>query len=154
MNPEYEKNLEAKIDCALKALPDLVAPSRLLPHVLETIAWRHALPWYRQPWQMWPAALRVCTLVLLLGSCGALCVACWQLTRAAGFTAASQEVAQTFSGLSAIWNVLNVLLGAVVLVVKHLGTAFMVGCGVALVLGYAVCVGLGTACVRLAYARR
>src|SRR5213075_540057 len=98
MNPEYEKNLEAQIDRALKELPDLVAPSRLLPRVLETIARRHSLPWYRQPWQMWPAAVRVATMIFLLASCGALCAACWQLTRAAGFSAASQELAQSFSG--------------------------------------------------------
>jgi hypothetical protein len=154
MNSDYEKNLEQQIDRALKQLPDLAAPRRLLPRVLQTIARRHALPWYRQPWQMWPAALRVCTLVLLLASCGALCMACWQLTRAAGFSVASQELAQTFSGVTALWNAVNALLGAVVLVAKHLGTTFIVGCGVALGLGYAICLALGTACVRLAYVRR
>jgi len=154
MNPEYEKNLERQIDRALKQLPDLTAPGHLLPRVMNTIARRQALPWYQQPWPMWPAALRVCTLIFLLASCGALCVAGWQLTRAAGFSAASQELAQTFSGVTALWNAVNVLLAAVVLVAKHLGTAFIVGCGVALAFGYAICVGLGTACVRLAYARR
>ena len=153
MNPEYEK-LEQQIDGVLKRLPDLAAPRHLLPRVMETIARRQALPWYHQPWQMWPTALRALTLVFLLTSCGALCFACWQLTRAAGFTAASQELAQTFSGLTALWNAVNVLLGAVMLVAKHFGTAFIVGCGVALAFGYAVCVGLGTACVRLAYTRR
>src|SRR5262249_40733510 len=102
MNSEYEKNLEQQIDRTLKRLPDLAAPASLLPRVMETIARRHALPWYHQPWQMWPAALRACTLVLLLASCGALCVACWQLTRAAGFAAASQELAQTFYGVTAL----------------------------------------------------
>jgi hypothetical protein len=154
MNPEYEKHLEQQIDRTLKQLPDLAAPRHLLPSVLQTIARRHALPWHRQPWQMWPVALRVCTLVCLLAACGALCVACWQLTRAAGFSAASQEVVQTFSGVTGLWNAVNALLGAVVIVAKHLGTAFIVGCGVALASGYAICLALGTACVRLAYVRR
>lgn len=154
MNPEFEKKLEEQIDRALKRLPDLPAPSTLLPRVLQRIAQRHALPWYQRPWQMWPAPLRLGTLIFLLACCGTLCAACWQLTRAAGFTAASQEVAQTFSGISALWNALNVLLGAVVLVVKHLGTGFMIGCGLAMALGYAICIGLGTACVRLATARK
>lgn len=154
MNPEHEKNLEAQIDRVLKGLPELSAPRTLLPRVLQTIARRHSLPWYQQPWQMWPAALRVTAMVFLLASCGALCAACWQLTRAAGFSAASQELAQTFSGLSGLWNAVNVLLSALVLVLKHLGTLFIVGCGVALAFGYAICLGLGTACVRLAYARR
>ena len=59
-----------------------------------------------------------------------------------------------FTGVSAVWSILHALLAAVVLVAKHLGTWFMVGCGLALALGYAIAVGLGTACVRLAYARR
>jgi len=154
MTPQYEKDLEQQIDQALKRLPDLPAPPHLLPRVMEALARRQVLPWYRQPWQMWPVAFRVCALAFLLASCGGLCFACWQLTRAAGFSAAAQELAQTFSGVTALWNAVNVLLGAVLLVAKHLGTGFIVACGVALAFGYAICVGLGTACVRLAYARR
>lgn len=154
MNPEYEKDLEARIDAALKALPELEAPASLLPRVLQTIARRSAVPWYRQPWQMWPAALRVATLIVLLTGAGALCVAGWQLTRAAGVTAVEQELAQTFSGITGLWNALNALLGALVLVVKHLGTGFLVAGGAAVAFGYAICVGLATACVRLAWARR
>jgi len=154
MNSEYEKRLEAQIDQALKTLPELAAPGSLLPRVRQSIASRRTLPWYQQPWQMWPTPLRTVTLVFLLTCCGTLCAACWQLTRAAGFSAATQELAQTFSGISALWNAVNVVLGALVLVAKHFGTAFMVGCGLALAFGYAVCLGLGTACVRLAFARR
>src|SRR5262249_27603114 len=115
---------------------------------------RAALPWYRQPWQMWPRPLQLTTLAFLLVSCGTLCFACWELTRAAGYSAVMQEISQTFSGVSALWKTVNVLLGAIVLVVKHLGTPLLLACGLALSFGYAICVGLGTACVRLAYARR
>ncbi|HTL54481.1 MAG TPA: hypothetical protein VL361_02330 [Candidatus Limnocylindrales bacterium] len=154
MNSEYQKNLEARIDRALKALPDLPAPRHLLPQVMQKIARLNSLPWYQQPWQAWPVALRATTLAFLLASCGGLCIACWQLTRAAGFAAATQEIAQTFSGITAIWNTVNVLLTALVLVLKHFGTAFIIGCCAAFAFGYAICVGLGTACVRLAYSRR
>jgi len=154
MNPDYEKHIEAQIDRALKGLPDLPAPGYLLPRVMERIARQNCLPWYRQPWQAWPIALRFATLTFLLVSCGALCVGCWQLTRAAGFTAVTQEIGQTFSFVTAIWNTLNVLLTALVLVLKHFGTTFIVACCAAIAFGYAICVGLGTACVRLAYSRR
>jgi hypothetical protein len=50
--------------------------------------------------------------------------------------------------------VVSTLLSAIVIVVKHLGTAFMIGCLVIAALGYAMCLGLGTAWVRLALARR
>src|SRR5262249_44019545 len=135
-------------------LPDLPAPRHLLPSVMQQIARLNSLPWYQQPWQAWPVALRVATLAFLLASCGGLCVACWQLTRAAGFTAATQEIAPTFSFVTAIWNMFNVLLTALFLVLKHFGTAFLIGCCAAIAFGYAICVGLGTACVRLAYSRR
>ena len=41
-----------------------------------------------------------------------------------------------------------------VLVVKKLGTGFIVTCLVAMGIGYAMCVGLGTVYFRLAFAKR
>jgi len=154
MNPQHDKQLEARIDRVLKELPELTAPGTLMPRVLAAIAARQALPWYRQPWIVWPVSLRFATMLFLLASFGSLCIASFELTRAAGLATAMQEVSQTFSGLSSIWNVINVLLSAVVLVIKHLGTGFIIACCFAAALAYAICVGLGTACVRLAYARK
>ena len=154
MSMEYERELEAEIDRELKALPDLTAPGTLVRRVMLATQHRRALRWYNQPWQNWPYPLRVTALALLSVMFGGLCVASWQLTRAAGVSAAMQEVGGMFSGLAAVWNVINVLFGAVVLVVKHLGTGFMIGCALIAALGYALCVGLGTAYLRLAFARR
>ena len=56
--------------------------------------------------------------------------------------------------MSALGNAVSVLLGAVTLAVKQLGTAFIVAALVAVAAGYAMCLGLGTVCVRLALARR
>ena len=98
--------------------------------------------------------LRVTALVLLSVMFGGLCFACWRLTRAAGYAAAMQEVGGLFSGVTTVWNIINVLAGAFVLVVKSLGTGFMIGCAAIAALGYVLCVGLGTAWVRLAFARR
>src|ERR1051326_3013940 len=125
MNPQYDKNLETRIDRVLKGLPELAAPSSLAPRVVAALAARRALPWYRQPWPRWPVALRVATLVFLLASCGGLCVAIYELTKAAGFTLAMQEVSQTFSAVASLWNTINALLSAIVLVIKHLGTGFI-----------------------------
>jgi len=154
MDSHHQEELELEIDRLLKDLPALKAPAALAPRVLSALARRKALPWYRQPWPTWPVSLRVAALLFMLGSCGALCFACYQLTRAAGFSIASQELAQTFSWLGSVWNVLSALGNAAVLTIKHFGTWFIAGCCFAGVLGYAICVGLGTACVRLAYARR
>ena len=138
----------------MKELPELSAPRTLMPRVLVSIAARRALPWYRQPWLRWPLALRIGTMIFLLSSLGGLCVAIYELTRAAGVANAMQELGHTFSSVIWLWNVMSVLLGALGIIIKHLGTGFIVGCCLAAALGYSVCVGLGTACVRLAYARK
>jgi hypothetical protein len=154
MNSNQEKELELEIDRELKALPELPAPGTLVRRVMLALEQRRALRWYTQPWQNWPLTLRISALALLSVMFGGLCFASWQLTRAAGIAAAMQEVGGLFSGLTTVWNIINVLLGAVVIVVKHLGTGFMLGCAAIAGLGYALCMGLGTACVRLAFARR
>ncbi len=154
MNSEYERDLELEIDRELKQLPELQAPSALSRRVMLALEHRSALRWYNQPWQNWPMVLRVSALALLSIMLGGLCVASWQLTRAAGIAAAAQEVGGLFSGLATVWNIINVLLGAVVIVVRHLGAGFMIACALIAALGYALCIGLGTAYVRLAFARR
>jgi hypothetical protein len=154
MNSDYEKRLEAEIDRELRALPELQAPASLMVRVRSAIAQRTAVPWYRQSWQMWPMVWRVAAMAVLLASFGGLCFASWQLTRAAGFSLAMQEVGHVFSGLTAIWTALNALAGAGLVVMKHLGTGFIIATCAAVVFGYAICVGLGTAVVRLAFARR
>jgi uncharacterized membrane protein len=154
MNSEHERELELEIDRELKSLRELEAPGTLARRVLLAIEQRRAVRWYNQPWQNWPVVLRISAMALLSIMFGGLCVASWQLTKAAGVSTAFQEVAGLFSGLTTLWNIVNVLLGAIVLVAKHLGTGFMIGCVVIAGLVYALCLGLGTAWVRLAFARR
>lgn len=154
MKSKYEHDLALEIDRELKNLPDLKAPATLALRVMRAVSQRQALPWYHLPWQDWPVALRVAALVLLSSLFGGLCVASWQLSRAAGMSATMQEIGGLFSGVANCWNILNVLLGAIVVVAKHLGTGFIVTCALIVGLGYALCLGLGTACVRLAFARK
>jgi hypothetical protein len=154
MNPEYEKRLEVEIDRQLKALPPLVAPATLAARVLAVIENRVALPWHRESWPAWPLALRAVSLLVLLGVFGALCFAGWEVSQAPSVLAAGHRIAGWFSGLNTIWNATSALGGAVVVVAKHLGTGFIIGCLAAVALGYALCLGLGTFYVRLAFARR
>ena len=154
MNSEYERALELEIDRELKRLPELDAPATLAQRVMATIARRRALPWYHQPWQYWPLPLRVAAMAFLSITFGGVCIAAWQLTKAAGVSAALQEVGGLFSGLTTVWNIFNVLAGAIVLVAKHLGTGFIIACFAIAALGYALCLTLGTAWVRLASARK
>ena len=53
-----------------------------------------------------------------------------------------------------IGNTFNVLVNAAVLAVKKLGTGVIVACLVAVGIGYAMCIGVGTVYFRLAFAKR
>jgi hypothetical protein len=154
MDSERQRRLEADVDRELKRLPDLTAPATLAPRVLVAIAHRASVPWYRQAWQMWPMPLRAASLLLGLALMGALGWGLGVLPQTPGAVLAVNHVAGWFSWLSAIWNVLNVILSALVLAAKQLGTAFFVAVLLLLAIAWAMCVGLGTVYVRLALARR
>lgn len=154
MNTEYEKRLEERIDRELKELPELRAPTTLAARVMQAVEARARVPWYRQSWEMWPAPVRISALIFLLASFGGLCFASWQLTRAAGFANAMQEVGEMFSGFTLLWNIGSAVLSAAVLAVKQLGTGILITLLMGVLLAWAMCLGLGTICVRLALARR
>jgi hypothetical protein len=154
MNPDYDKRLEAEISRELKALPELAAPATLVNRVMTTIEQRARVPWYRRSWQMWPVALQAAALVVLLALFGGLCLAGWELSQARATTLALYKAGEWFSGLGVIINTFGVLANAVLLAVEKLGTGFIVACLVAVALGYALCVGLGTVYFRLALAKQ
>jgi hypothetical protein len=154
MEMDDQKELEQMVGRALRRLPELRAPDTLLPRVMTAIQMRASLPWYRQPWQAWPAPLRGLSLTVMLGCFGGLCLAAWQLTQLEGVAALGREVGQLFAGVSAFLNVLSALLHSALLVAKKLGTGVIVGCLLLVVAAYTTCLGLGSVCVRLAMAKR
>jgi hypothetical protein len=154
MKPDYEHRLEQELERELRQLPLLRAPESLAARVMSQLQQRTRVAWYRQPWQMWPAPLRWLSMGLLLGAFGGLCYACWLLTRAAGVSVAAHELAETCSGANALLQAAGAILGAFVSVIKHLGLGILIPALILIGLGYATCVGVGTACVRLALAHR
>ena len=154
MKPEYDKRLEREIDRELKALPALPAPPALAARVMAAIGNRANLAWYRRPWQMWPPALRAGSFAMALVLFGGLCVLVGRLGQGEAIINAAQKLGPLLSGLSAFGNALSVLWSAVIMAVKQIGTGFLLPAVVALAFGYAMCLGLGTVCVRLALARR
>jgi hypothetical protein len=154
MNPDYDKQLEAAISRELKALPELSAPTALASRVMAAIEQRARVPWYRRSWQTWPAALQAASLAVLLALFGGLCLGGWQLSQTGTATLALHRAGEWFSGLGVIGNTFNVLVNAAVLVVKKLGTGFIVACLVTVGTGYAMCIGVGTVYYRLAFAKR
>jgi hypothetical protein len=154
MNPEFENHLAAKVQQELNALGELSAPPALAGRILRTIEQRAATPWYRSGWQNWPLALQGASLAVLLALFGGLCFGVSQLSHAAQVSPAGQQAGEWFAGIGMLWKTAEVLASAVGTAVRQLGTGVLIGCGLALLAAYAACVGLGTACVRLALARR
>jgi hypothetical protein len=153
MNSEYEKQLEAAIDRELKSLPELSAPRALASQVLAMLAARSALPWYRQPWQAWPLALRAGSLAVLLAALGGLYFAACIFTESAPVATAAQECNHWLAGLAALWRGLNTLPGVLGSVLNYAGPRFLGACVVAVALAYAACIAAATCYYRLGFAR-
>jgi len=154
MNSDYENELEARIDRELKALPPMQAPALLAPRVMAVIAGRATVPWHRRAWQTWPFAGRAVSLAVLMAAFGGLCLAGWELTHGASFAMVTQRAGGWFSELSVVWRTVSVLGDAVRLAVAQIGSGFIIAGLVVAALGYAAVLALGTACARLAFARR
>jgi hypothetical protein len=154
MNSDYENELQARIDRELKALPPLQAPASLVPRVMAAITGCATVPWHRRAWQTWPAAWRVVSLAILVAAFGGLCLVGWELTHGATFAMVTQRVGGWLSVFSVVWRTVSVLGDAARLAVTQIGTGFIIAGLAVAAIGYAAVLALGTACARLAYARR
>ena len=154
MKPELENQLAAMVQQELNMLGELSAPPALAGRILRAIEQRSALPWYRCAWQTWPLALQGGSLVALLVVFGLICLGVGELSQAAKVSPAGQQAGEWFAWFGLLWKTAGVLANAMATAFRHLGMGIVIGCGLALLAAYAACVGLGTACVRLALARR
>lgn len=154
MNSEYEKRLETEIDRELKALPDLTAPPALSARVLAVLGERAKAPWYCRSWQEWPVGLKTACLALFLAIIAGFCFGLWFLPSTPQYAGIAMKVGGWFSLLGTIWSVLGTVSEALVIALKQLGTGFLAACFAFGALVWVLCLGLGTATVRLALARR
>jgi hypothetical protein len=154
MNPDYEKQLEAAIDRELKGLGELSAPATLASRIMRTLEQRAALPWYRRAWQTWPMAWQAASLTAMLVVFGGVCFGVVELFQAASATAPAHQVGGWLASVGAVFKTVAVLAEAVVLAVRQLGVTLLIGCIVGIAMAYAACIGLGTAWMRLALAKR
>lgn len=154
MNPHDDLDLETLIHRELKALPHLRAPRSLAPRVMAALEARQHVPWYRQAWQNWPMPLQAASLVALLVAFAGLCVGGWQIAHLPAVVSATNTAGNWFGALNAVWRSVGVLVNAIATVFSSLGPWVVLACVLALLAGYATCVGLGTMYVRFALARR
>jgi hypothetical protein len=154
MNMDFDKQLEGEIGRELKRLPELTAPVSLADRVMTALEQRASLRWYHRSWQTWPVAIQAVSFLALLCLFGAICFAGWEVSQTEAARFAMRRAGEWGSRISTIGNTFEVLGGAAILVFKKLGVGCMAACLVALGLGYALCVGLGTVYLRLAFVKR
>jgi hypothetical protein len=154
MNNEHDHLLEVEIDRELKALPELRAPVGLVNRVMQTIQAPVCLPWYRQAWPAWPPALRLVSLAMLIAMVGGAGFAGWKITHLETVASGLHRVGDWFGSVGAMFGAVHVLVNTLGLLLKQLGTGFLIACLAIIAAGYALCLGLGTVSLRLAFARR
>ena len=154
MNTNHEDQLAARIDRELKSLSLVSAPPTLSPRIMARLAGQAEVTWYRRAWPTWPMALRAASFILLLAFFGGLCFAGWQVSHAPSVTATTEKVSGVFALVTLAANTLNVLANAAALVMRHLGTGFIVAAAAVVLLGYTVCMAIGSFYLRYAFARR
>jgi hypothetical protein len=60
------RDIEQRVDRALKALPAPRAPHTLLPRVMAAVAHTGRAPWYSRAWLTWPRAAQAASLFVLV----------------------------------------------------------------------------------------
>lgn len=154
MNPNLENELAALVDRELKSLPPLHAPPTLAPRILAAIAACAEAPWYRRAWQTWPLALQGASLTVLLALFSTICYGGWRFFQTEAVVETSAKVGGVLSVFELVFRTLGVLRDAGVQVIQHIGPGYLIGFAVMALMAYAVCLALGSACVRFAIARR
>ncbi len=147
MNPQYEKQLEASIRRELDTLGELSAPPALANRILREIERRAATPWYRRAWPNWPASLRLASLLLLVGAFSGLFFGTWELTHALSST---QSATDWWTGTLALWRSAGALGRVACSFTDYLSPALIFTALGLFFAACATCVGLGSACLRLA----
>ena len=141
MNNDSEK-LERLIDRVLREQPPLQAPRALETRVLNELARRAALPWWRKSFLYWPLIARV---AFILASAGfikvALAAVAWMTNAAAAPVASLQSTARTASSFAQVGEV---LLNALPSQWLTLGLAFAA-------VMYVLLFGLGATAYRILY---
>ncbi len=154
MNSAEDKAWEARLDRALKELPELAAPSGLVERTLAELERRQKPAWHKTSWTQWPMWLRAVSLASMVAILGAAYFAKWEFAR----TTIGARLAQTFSNQFSDWSVtlstMDALGHAAVTVARHLNPWIAASCLVVATAAYLACIGLGTAAARLAFSRR
>lgn len=146
MQTPENPNLEEFIDRKLKALPPKAAPANLVTNVMNEIARRAALPWYKQSFAHWPKFYQNLFLVTASTTLAALFWFALPLTAQLSLSSLVSKV----EWLAWIPKVFEGLSSAVVIAGKTVSLEWIIGALGALALFYAWCIAAGVALFRVA----
>ena len=152
MKPDPKDPLAVWADQALRQLPARRAPATLAPRVLAASARQKASAWHQRPWLDWPRHFQLLSLALFAGLVGAVVWFLAPHADAVSLANAKQSLAQN-EGLRTVSIAVDVLstLGSAMVMVLRSAHLWVIAsaCG-AMAFLWCSCVGLGTACWRLA----
>jgi hypothetical protein len=147
MNPQYEQQLEACVRRELDALGELSAPPALANRIMQQLAAQPAAPWYRRAWPTWSLGLRFASLFVLFAMFAGFCFGAVELV---GLVATHELTSGWISDAQALWRTAGVLGSIGCSFYERLGTGAIVTSLALLFTAAAICLGLGSACIRLA----
>jgi hypothetical protein len=154
MQTNPQPDWERQIDRELKALPALRAPASIGRNVMAAVQARTTVPWYQLGWSAWPAGLQYASISILALALVALYAGLNQVEQPPELARWTGQGTEAVALAGSLLGVLRTLGMAVVVMVGKLGTPVIVSIAAAGVLGYAMCLALGTVYFRLAMARR
>ena len=145
MNPSEDKNLEELIARVVRDLPARRAPMTLESRVMQAIAAREALPWWRKSFVHWPFLVRVGFLGL---SATLAAGTVWLLLRMLGALPVA-EAGEVVSAPLVWWQTFNTTVRTLIdLTVQAIPPGAMtwiqIGLG-AVAVSYAIVIGAGAA---------
>jgi len=149
MRPHPDADLEQLIDRELRSLPERPAPETLMPRVMQAIAAKRALPWWKKSYVYWPVHARV---LFLAASTGLMCLAgygLWGVSLGLDLESLAAEIRPWFAWFIPLRSLVETLASAVVTLVKAAGPWFVWGLAGVGAVSYVTTVGLGTVCWRL-----
>ena len=147
MKHEPDKNLERLIHERLRALPEIEAPTTLVPGVLRKIAARRRAAWWEGAYPEWPLGMQILSGVLLLGFVGSAFAfhdeILHSLRELIGRIAAGSQF------LKPLWTLWETLLEVLKILAGSIKSQFLIIGAVVVGMLYLSTIGLGTMVYRV-----
>jgi hypothetical protein len=154
MDHPRDKELEELLHRQLSKLPLRKAPSTLIPRVLAAIEAKSRLPWWKRPWPTWPNQWRLLSIPVLLAVCFAMVFGAVQISEWNSVQLFSQNLSGSLGGIVPLFKAGLTLLKAALTSTAALGHHWLLLGAAVVFIMYFACIGIGTACFRLACCKR